>query len=123
MWKNWPNKYFKNQSLEPWYLLSVELAVQYRVYDVAWGNDQEKESCYSSMDLTKLLIYMNFNGQKPIFSHFQNVFNSSSLDVPFQKKELFYSICQRQTESTYCEIQKQSFAYILVLIKVWSFKD
>lgn len=62
MWKNWPNKYFKNQSPEPWYFLSVELAMQYRVHDVTWGNDQEKESCYSSMDLNKLPLYMNFNG-------------------------------------------------------------
>lgn len=40
--KNRWNKYFKNQSLEPLCLLSVELAVQYRVHDATRGNDQEK---------------------------------------------------------------------------------
>lgn len=35
-----------------------------------WGNNQEKETCYGSLDLTELSIYMNFNVQKPIFFHF-----------------------------------------------------
>lgn len=124
--KNWPNKYFKNQSLEPWYFLSLELAVQYRVHEYMMLHGamiRKKKPITVLWTSPNYLFTWILMSRSQFFSHFQNAFNSSSLDVPFQKKELFYSICQRQTESTYYEIKRQSFAYILVLIKEWSFKD
>lgn len=68
MEKNQPNKYFRNQSLEPWCLLFIELALKHGVHDATRSNDQEKIGCYSFMDFTKLHIYIHFNIQKLIFS-------------------------------------------------------
>lgn len=48
-------------------MLSVQPGVQNIIHDATRGNDQENKMCYSSMDFTKLHIYMNFSSQKLIF--------------------------------------------------------